>query len=521
MMRGSAFIDGAAIRGARASILLIGVLGVPCLAWSQVAPQSSAANHARDLLHEARAAPVEIFADIVLNSRLLSLLSKRDTVDVLESVFWSTRAAVEAWPMDYSGPSPLEGPDADRAGGHRMRLDALTIRCRVILELLKIDPRLARKLFETIAQPVMPKTGCEERFVPNASIYAVTLAAIAHSPAFSEEERKRGVPRSLVESYARSLRSSWEIVASAKKFPDFGGTEKDAVAISQAVAQSLALSDDDRAFTNATRTGSLVSEVLAAAEKLHATGATQMPILTGLRAYLIRHLSAVRCRENDAEVLAVSPDAKAVEEFNAFVRGRTSIAPISVKETKPAAIESVTASPRYVNAATYQSMVAEVERISMVVAHEMADGRTRASMRKKPFGEEDNVELRARDLLFRIEDLSPSPGQDPMEVFHQRCFLLRTLVTAPLREDTLLRARESALSVLNDPTVLSRSPAQWLFEYRRFIASSKVLRDLARSEKEKAKVSTSNVDLFRMLAGSGLLAPSLYGRIELFAANLP
>ena len=156
-----------------------------------------------------------------------------------------------------------------------------------------------------------------------------------------------------------------------------------------------------------------------------------------------------------------------------------------------------------------------------VVTHEMGDGRTRIGVRTKALEDEDKVRLRARDLLLRIEDISPSPGQDPMEVFHQRCFLLRTLVTAPLGEDTLLRVRESALSEFDDPTVLSRSPAQWLFELRGFIASNKAVRDPTRFESEKANMFTASADLFRMLARSKLAALSLYGRIELFEANLP
>jgi hypothetical protein len=264
------------------------------VAWAQERRAPTPAEAAKSLLDEAGAAPVEILADIALGPKLLPLLSKTEKAAVLEMVFRRAGEAHELWPLRNAVPvrktaGPLAdagaGPLADREAGAALKLDALSIRCRIVQMLLDIDPKLARRLFEEIARPDPPKTDCAGSLVPDAGIYLETLAAIAKRADFSDEERRKGAPWLLVESGMGGLAGAWDVVNAARSFGSLITSESRAQVFSSRLASAMAYTDSDRAFTSAARQGVLITQALQAAAAVQRARTSDAPILMALRTY--------------------------------------------------------------------------------------------------------------------------------------------------------------------------------------------------------------------------------------------
>lgn len=117
----------------------------------QTLPANSA-DRARAILDAAHAAPVEVFGDIALGAslssrpNLLTTLPDKEKAPLLEEIFRRAGEARDALPLRYVGAGRASGTAADTEAAHRLQLDALSLRCRVVQTLLRIDPKLAREL---------------------------------------------------------------------------------------------------------------------------------------------------------------------------------------------------------------------------------------------------------------------------------------------------------------------------------------------------------------------------------------
>jgi hypothetical protein len=495
-------------------------------------PPQTAPDSAHAILADAHATPAEIFADIVFRPNVLSALPEKEQIQTLEDVFYRAGEAHEPVALRfYALPSHLTAREANRAAAYGAGLDALSIRCRVIRLMLKLDAQKAGVMFEAMSRPEEPKGDCSQRFIPDAGIYFETLAAVASSGGFTEEQRAKQAPFLMLERGARSAGSSWDIIAAAKNLAALAHNEKEAAALESALAASLAINDSDRAFTNAVRYGFLVHTVLAARETLQKKGAPGTAILEALRGYLVRHLTAARCRENEAE--ADGHDYE-VEEFDNTLAGRTDIAPIG-DGLKPSQLEDVAAPEDYANAAEFAALKAQETAIAYFGMNTGPGGFTMFMPGTSPLSDLDSVfptsnadaQFRAQQLLYKIGDFAAAPGQDPLEVFHQKCALLRSLLGAPLDADTERAINNQAIAVLEDSTILSRSPVEWLNEYQVFSASRRmrdtyntdIIGRMRGASKLEGYPTAHDPTLNDPLIHSSFLPISLYGRIESFRAE--
>jgi hypothetical protein len=509
--------------------------------FAQPPARKESPKTAREIAHaivdDAHATPVEIFANI-LQGNLLDSLSDKEQIQTIEDVY--ERAGEARDPVHlryYALPAHLTARAADRTAVFGQALDALSIRCRAVRLMLKLDAKKAREMFEAMPRPEETRGDCSQDLIPDASIYFETLAAVAASDGFTEEQRKKQEPFLMLERGARSAGSSWDIIAVAKNLAGMAHDEKEAAALESALAASLALIDSDRSFTNAVRYGFLVHTVLTARETLQKQGAPGTAILEALREYLARHLTAARCRENEAE--ADSHDYE-VEELDGALGGRTDIASLG-DGLKPSALQDGAAPEDYANAAEYAALRQEAAPLIRFNMNVGGSGFTVLMGRSSPPPDDDsappsaaNLQFRARQLLNKIDDFAAAPGQDSLEVFHQKCALLRSLLGAPLDAETERAVTSQAISVLEDPLILSRSPVEWLNEYEA-LSGMRGMRDAYNTGGGIGKLSASaggaaTVDgypashdfgLNDPLIHSSLLPLSLYGRIAAFRADHP
>ncbi len=495
---------------ARIVLVAVSPIMLAALAVGQIAPPSPA-ERLRAVLDEARAQPVEVFADIAF--AVLDHLPAKEKPAVLEEIFHRATAARNPLPLRSAirRGKPIAGGAQSvldlsqvRNAAHELRLDGLSLQCRAIQELLAVNPKLARELIEEIPRVEIPKAECKDEFVPDTSVYIDALAAVAERGAFSREEKEKGLPWFLVEQAARRPSTSWEAAGAAKTLPGFARTEKEAQILAAALVGSLGLPDSDRGFSSAVLAGSLVENVVAANRLLHASGAPEI-LLPALRAYLVRHLRGVRCKDGEPAA------APFVTAFNSAIRERGDVAPITADEVKPAGMGDAMKRTEYENSAEFRDLWSQIEALGPTGTKNFSATRMTAEWRS-----------RARQALSRIEDWKGAAGQDDVEVFHQKCALLYRIFDMTPAGPTRDIAVNGMIALFADPIILDKSPAEWLQELqssvRYFETFTPAFVNAARTLVEGFPEG-SNREIWQAMAESRFSALALYGRIGLLKAE--
>ncbi len=181
-----------------------------------------AQSSAPALLEEARSQPVEVFADIAF--QLLPRLSPAAKTNTLTEIFGRAGEARSSFPSRY--------PDIDA-------LDALSLRSRAVRTILSLDGKRGRQLFESMSYPNVPRPTCEEVVAPNAGIYMDTVEAVFRQGQFSDSEREKRVPWTLVIDAVRGAGSAAEIAAASQRLAPFARSEREQAEMTAALAFGL------------------------------------------------------------------------------------------------------------------------------------------------------------------------------------------------------------------------------------------------------------------------------------------
>ncbi len=438
--------------------LLTAMLCVAAGMNSQTPPVPTPEDAVRSILNEAAAAPAEVFSDIAFEISERKTVNLGERARLLEDVFHRAGEAREPFPLVYAGSGQMTAALSAVAASHALKLDALSIRCRAVRAMLQFDPKRARELFEDIPRVDVPRPSCDRQFVPDASVYLETLAAVVNRGAFTKQEREKKVPWWMLENGARGAGSSWQVVAAMRMLPSFARSDEEARLLATALSASLAITDSDRAFTSALQKGELVSEVLAASTKLRHDGASDLPMLSGLREFLARHLSAVRCKDVSGRRL------EGIDRFNAAVRERADVRVFTEQETKPASFEDEAPRSNSQPSAEFEEFLREVEQLGRVQS-----GESLWTVRLTP-----EWTFRALQVLSKIQDWKGAPGQDSVELFHEKASLLWKLFDVVPAGRTFETVLSEMIALFEDSSILQRRPAEWIAELRRLQAYQRV-----------------------------------------------
>lgn len=184
--------------------------------WGHSAAAPDSVTPAELLLDQARAAPIEIFADVAFRLVRANALPPARQVEVMEEVFRRAGEARQALPMKSARPGPAgTGPGEFAGRANDLHLDALSLRSRAVQLLVARDPRLARRLFEEIPLREWRTTGCDGSLVPDPLLYYKAFADVLGKGAFTARENEKREPLLLAERVLRSMTTIEELVAVA------------------------------------------------------------------------------------------------------------------------------------------------------------------------------------------------------------------------------------------------------------------------------------------------------------------
>lgn len=205
------------------AMVLLAVLAPVAVIAGQKKDSAAAARQAADtreqvLMDLALGAEGELAADLVLrlveNGHIRSDARRRQ---IGELVLARLSSANEPYPLDFIPGYGFGNREGDRYSGITIYpVDALSLRCRVVRQMIAEQPEAARfALFELDPDLGLPKVACSQIVLPKVEIFYQTLGeVVAHC--FTTEERKDGAHWETVSRYLAGITSPVQIGPACK-----------------------------------------------------------------------------------------------------------------------------------------------------------------------------------------------------------------------------------------------------------------------------------------------------------------
>ncbi|HWP43257.1 MAG TPA: hypothetical protein VNO14_08495, partial [Blastocatellia bacterium] len=336
------------------SVVLFGLQGVvsveaqstdtrPGLPVSEDADHGVAKERPAEILHligTAHSTPPEFAADM--------LITIADSTKVTEAA-WKKELLLEAFRVAANcqyrmaqksvGPYPVDTRAGYLGQAFRLKLDTLSLRCRVIQTMLPLDKAMARQLFSEVEKLKFPILSCGDGLVYEVSDFYKTAEKVVMA-GFSAEEKRRGEHIRFLELLISDISSPVQIAPAANLIRSLELSRTQRESLVAAFAARLAkVSGDDRSFSSSMHSvGDEIGRLLHTCNK---QGIATSDLLTALRAYYVRHFGSSRCSDTLRDAGDTGPLPRQVNEFNTRLRAysESNIPEIEADEVKPSRVE--------------------------------------------------------------------------------------------------------------------------------------------------------------------------------------
>jgi len=446
-------------------------------------PQSSnrgLSEAVKDILDSSRAASPELHALALLlltesNQNLgrgLKLKLSREAFDAAATVSAPVRKVPDVSMLTTDS-------DAGKSmASYSLNLDRLSLQSRAIANIAALDPAAARTMLDGLSLPEMPPVGCTQALVYRTSSYYDVLKTLALDKKANLKDSKDTTEEILYPAVGNlqthtQVGLAMELLAKSELSKDqlesLTGT---------LVGQLNHLRSDERGFAAeiASRKGIVSSvELYRALEK--SDPGSGAPLLREFRQYLIDNYKVGGCgalwiqyqfddtrtgltvhsqelRTPDKTGNKTLPDA--IQKFNDEFQdalGRTKLDPIAVQD--------IDADVPVVKADVHDYWSDPESKAFLTAAQQL---RFNENDQVRTLSERESPEWRAQvvSYLGKIDDWVADPFQST-EVFNEKLELYTGIINLTTLDDLKWLAVERSLSMLQNSSIESENPAQWLW----------------------------------------------------------
>ena len=426
----------------RVALILSGILfgGLAVYGGDERSAKVDLPAAVRPVVEMARAASPELFADTIVRLVQAGRIPQREMqIQLLEEAFAVAAGAAEPVRLIAIPATPPDTRALFRGRAGELRLDVLSLRSRILQELLTVDRARARELFQQIPHPALDPRACADPLVANIGAYYEIAAAVAQS-AFTSAEKDKAAHVQFLAAILAGARSPGEIEPFARAVQSVGLKPEEWELLLAALASKLeTVGPDYRAF--ALSLNALQGEIAAVIAVGGANGVGTDGLVRAFRKYVTAQMGAPRC----------SPD------FGPALEDISTVPPLSGDETKPSKrTDSFTADPYF----------------QSEDARRIGDALNR--LRFAPGGESPSENQRATtewrntlaDFLRDFKAWRP-PGAD-VDVFHQRMTVLDSVLQILPSGGDRDRILGLAVGYLASD-VERQNAAEWLWQLKKLL----------------------------------------------------
>jgi hypothetical protein len=418
-------------------ILVVWLCALSLYAGDQRAARIELPADVRPVVELARMAPPELFADTVIRLVQAGRIPQPQLqAELLGEAFAIAGGAAEPVRLTAIPPTPTDTRALYRGRAGDLRLDALSLRSRILRELLTLDRTAARERFPAITHPVLEPRPCDDPLVADISEYYETGAAIAQS-AFMAAEKEKGAHVQFLLTMLAGARSPAEIEPFARAIQSVNLLPHEWELLLASLAQKLeTIGPDYRAF--ALSLTALQNEMAALGALGGANGAGTDGLARAFRKYVTAQLSAARCAPDfgpSMEEIGVTP-------------------PLSGDEMKPSKRGDSFKADAYFQSEDSRQIGESLHRLRS------ADAERGSSAWRNALA----------DFLRDFKAWRP-PGSD-IDAFHQRMTVLKSLLQMlPQQGDDRDRVLILCVTYLASD-VERQNPAEWLWQVKALLTDA-------------------------------------------------
>lgn len=454
--------------------------------------QSGAARlppEAEAIVADARVAPPEFGADALIrvaqSSKVSDAALKRE---LLEEAFRLAAGAQQPL-RRYSVVGDVDTRASYLSYGFDLKLDALSLRCRAVMAMLRLDRRRAREMLAEIQpDPGLEVLSCEDPLVYDVAALYETVGEVARVGYAARELRRHEYVR-LAEPYVAGVRRVAQVGPAARMLVSLDLPAPDLLALAQSFASALkSVPADARSFAAAFYRDDLPRQVGELLKQCDAKGVGKDALLEAYRAFLVAQVAGVQCEDNRvfAARLAASGDLK-------FINENLVKPPLSAEELRPRRVEGRAKSYEFWRTADARRLLLDFKRL-------------RFGGGEEELAEEEKAKTEWRreltEYLGRLSDWEGSSEGTRQDYINQKSVLFDGLLDLELSPELRESVLADYVAFLREPDLRRESRIEWFQHVRR-------LADWANSQDEKTHGA-----LFGAFADSDVLTLRLYAELQ-------
>ena len=270
------------------------------------------------LVDLALGADGELAADLVLrlleNGHVRSAKRRRQICDL---VLTRLRTAPEPYPLDFVPGYGFGNREGDRYSGITIYpVDALSLRCRVVQQMLAADPEAARfALLDLDPDLALPRVECSQIVLPKVDVFYKTLGDVV-ARCYTADERKEGVHWEAVSRYLAGIASPVQVGPACELILAVGAPPvvRDRFVLDLAGAIGKLEPSPRALFMLAMWSGKRIAAMPEVLEAVKQSEETHRALRDAFRSFVITSLGMPRCRD-----LATEAVPELVAELNGNV----------------------------------------------------------------------------------------------------------------------------------------------------------------------------------------------------------
>ena len=391
-------------------LIVFSSIGSAQTAEKKPAPAPERAREIISLLGEARLAAPEIGVDT-----FIKVAQSKKVTDAA----WRLEILEEALRMsgDVKYPVrrvviPFNGIPVDTVAGylsyaHDQKLDDLSLKSRIIRELLKVNKERARQVvFELGGRLGLKPLKCEDALAYEVSDIYRVVGAVAKE-VFTPKEVADGVRAQFVAAWFENITSPAQIAPALDLLEQFKGSEAEKFLLFAAMSQTIDRNfGDDRSFGYAAERDLLGNRI---ARLVSGTDAPSLKadLLTAFRNFMIKNLKGTRCKENTIKPDSVVP---------AYVRDANFLF-----AEKPMTIDEIAQTESALGAKVIRYWRSETSKKLQNMFRGLRAAKTQEGMTQ------DEWSVKFNQFIEELDSWTSSDNETDSEVFNQKAVLLRTL----------------------------------------------------------------------------------------------
>ncbi len=421
-----------------------------------------------NLISSGRSLPAEFAIDILLR------LAVSNSVDTK----WKQEIFGEAFTLTQNVQNELRSKglpeiSADTRANYRssafdMSLDALSLRSRIINQIVSMDKSEALRMLGEISPKLrFTPLSCSDQMVYDVSDFYRMLGNVTQN-VYDEKRIQQGERVQFLLPYIENMSSPVQVAPVGKLITSLHLRSKELFIVSQTFADALRkISGDDRSFSAALTQDRTANTVFQLIQYFKKQGVPHTEVASALRVYLSKHLSGARCEDNVDLIGTELPFH--VKEINYFFPD----SPFTINDLHPSKVEKGLVSADFFESKDSSKLIMDFK-----------------SLRGYDDDEPDTKELKTSaawqqkmlDYLRQLEAWDGRNENSEVDYFHQKCVLYLALARIAPPGEAGDQVMLSYINLLNQNTALRESRIEWLLHANELLG---LVRDRQGDERAK------------------------------------